>query len=194
MIRNFPLSPEDSVRDDFIYELAKPLLQYGIKRHRKPTIKVPIILLTIDISLHHKNIELYRDFYMNRIPLLHTKSSKTTLLISEKFISRSTYKTIQELPKFTNMYKPRGFNVFFYHWDNELNKKIKGAYQAIKFKLMYIRATNTHNRKIHSNHQERSALHQTLCVIQKVYQTHDRITCGMHNQLKKLFSTRTKNQ
>ena len=91
------------------------------KHFAKKTEKVPIILLPTDILLHHKNIGLYFDFYMNRMPLLHTKSYNITFLESEHCISTSADKIIKELHTVTNMYRERGFNIDVYHGINEFN-------------------------------------------------------------------------
>ena len=64
MINNCPLNPEDSVRADHIYGPARTLLQGGMKRRRNPSKKEPIIPLSIDISLHHKNIKKYIKIYI----------------------------------------------------------------------------------------------------------------------------------
>ena len=74
MINNFPLTTKDSVRADHIYGPARPLLQGGMKCHRNPYVKVSIIPIPEDISLHHKYIELYIYlFYINGIPFLNKK-------------------------------------------------------------------------------------------------------------------------
>ena len=58
---------------------------------------------------------------MNGMPFLHTKSSKITFLAAETFISKSAYKIVNELNIVNNMYMAGGFNVDFFHGDNEFN-------------------------------------------------------------------------
>ena len=70
-MRNFPLTTENSVRADHIYGIAIPLIQGGMKCYRDPAVKVPKNPLPADISLHHKDIELCMDFYINGMPFLH---------------------------------------------------------------------------------------------------------------------------
>ena len=67
MILNYPLTTKDSVRADHIYVPARPLLQGGKKRHRNTAVKVPIITLLEDTSLHHKDTKINRFFYINGI-------------------------------------------------------------------------------------------------------------------------------
>ena len=93
-MRNFPLTTENSVRADHIYGIAIPLIQGGMKCYRDPAVKVPKNTLTADISLHHKDIELCMDFYINGMPFLH-KNSNTNFLTEENFSSRSADKIIQ---------------------------------------------------------------------------------------------------
>ena len=122
MIHTYLLNPEDSVKADHIYGPYRPLLQGGTKCCRNTDKKVPIILLPTDISLHHKNIELYFDFLnMNGITFLHTKSSYTAFLTAEKYTSKRTYNIIKKIHTLMNTYKARGFNINVYHRDNELN-------------------------------------------------------------------------
>ena len=93
-----------------------------MKHHRNPYIKVPIISLPADISIHHKDIKIRIDlFYINRLHFLHTKSFNITFLTEEISISRSTDKIIQELHTVANMNKSRGFNISVYHRDNEFD-------------------------------------------------------------------------
>ena len=66
MICNCPLNPEYFFRADHIYGSAIPLLQGGMKHLRKPSKRVPRVRLPTDISLHHKNIQLYFDFLYER--------------------------------------------------------------------------------------------------------------------------------
>ena len=75
----------------------RPLLQEGMQSYINQAEKVPIIPLPTDISLHHKNIKLYFDFYMNIITFLYKKSYKITLLTAETFISKSVDTIIKKL-------------------------------------------------------------------------------------------------
>ena len=103
MIYNCLINPEVSFRSNHIYVPARTLLQGGIKICRNPDEKLPKVLLSTDISLHHKNIELYFNFYMNRMPFLHTNLSKINFLTAEICISKSTDKIIKKMNTVTNM-------------------------------------------------------------------------------------------
>ena len=94
-MRNFPLTTKDSVISDHIYALAIPLLQGGMKCYRDPAVKVPKNPLPADISLHHKDIELCIDFYINEMPFLHKQFPNTTFLTEENYSSRSADNIIQ---------------------------------------------------------------------------------------------------
>ena len=63
-MHNFTLNPEDWVRSEHICGLARPLVQGSIKRHRNSSEKSQIITKPTNIWLHHKNMELYFDFYI----------------------------------------------------------------------------------------------------------------------------------
>ena len=91
MIRNWRLHPEYSVRADHIYGPAISIIQWGIKHHRKPAKRLPRVSPPTDISLHHKNIELYVDFLnMNGMFFLH-KSHPRSLLSQQNCTSKSTH-------------------------------------------------------------------------------------------------------
>ena len=91
MIRNCPLNSEDSVRAYHIYRPARTLIQRSMKCHINTAERVSRVPLPTDISLHHKNIGLYSDFFnMNGMPFLNTNPSKITFLTAEKIISNST--------------------------------------------------------------------------------------------------------
>ena len=58
---------------------------------------------------------------MNRMTLLHTKSSNITLLTAENCISKSTDKIIKELNTVNSMYNEKVFIIEAFHGDNEFN-------------------------------------------------------------------------
>ena len=64
MIRNCPINSEYSIRSDYIYGPSPPIIQGGMEHQRKPSERVPRVPLPTDISLHHKNIELYCIFFI----------------------------------------------------------------------------------------------------------------------------------
>ena len=128
------------------------------------------------------------------MPFLHKKSSKTTLLKAEIFISRSTYNIIQELHTVSNIYTSRGLTSAYATGKWIWHKCFTRTYKSSKFKHTIKRAPNPHHWIIHSKHQARSALHQTLCAIKKVHQDHDKIACGMHNLFQKKNPTKSQHQ
>ena len=64
MIHNFLLNTEDYVGANHIYEPSKPLLRGGMKLRINPDERVLRVLLSTDILLHQKDIEIYFDFFI----------------------------------------------------------------------------------------------------------------------------------
>ena len=123
------------------------------------------------------------------MPFLHTKSSNITLPKEENYISKSADKIIKQLHTVTNIYKAICLIINLYDWQLIQHTCFKGAYQDNKFKHLRKRATHSHHLEIHTNYQEMSLLHQRLWTIKEVHKTHDKAACGMHNPLRKIFST-----
>ena len=97
MIHTYLLNPEDSVKADHIYGPYRPLLQGGTKCCRNTDKKVPIILLPTDISLHHKNIELYFDFLTELLSYIQSHlippSSQQKSMLQREHITSSKKST-----------------------------------------------------------------------------------------------------
>ena len=108
MICNCPLNPEYPFIANHIYGPARPLLQGGMKRRRNPVDRVPRVPLWTDISLHHNNIKVYFVFLYEKIPFLHTNSSKVTFFAAEIFISKIVDTIIKQLKTVNIMYKEIG--------------------------------------------------------------------------------------
>ena len=122
MLCNFLLTTKYSVIDYHIFMTAIPLLQYDIKQHINPAIKVSRTPLTANILLNHQDIEIYLGlFHTNEVPSLHTKSFKITFLTAEISSPRRAEKIIQELDTVANMYTAIGFNTIAYHRYNEFD-------------------------------------------------------------------------
>ena len=58
---------------------------------------------------------------MNGMHFLHKNSSKIDFLTAEIFTSKSAENTIKKFITVKNMYRARGFNIDFFHGDNEFN-------------------------------------------------------------------------
>ena len=189
MIQKCPLNTENSVIADQKYGPARRLIQGGMKWNRNSAKKLPIISMWIDISLHHKTIELY-------IYILYERNSFPPY----KFIQCHLSRSINLYSVERRQYHPRNSNSHQHVQIKRLHHKciprrqwlqhklFKGEYHDSKFKHMLTRRTHHHDQQIHSNHQERSALHHTLFAIHKLHQAHENITRGMYNPLKKPFS------
>ena len=50
------------------------------------------------------------------------------------------------------------------------------------------RKTRSYHQVVHTNNQARSALHHTLRAIQYIHKDDDKVTCEIHNSLKKEIS------
>ena len=75
----------------------------------QPRIKSKKIPLPLPISKHHKNIELYIDFFfINGYTFLHTKSRKVNLLTADICTSRSKSQIINTLETIRQTYDVRG--------------------------------------------------------------------------------------
>ena len=85
------------------------------------------------IIQHYPNLQLYVDyFFVNRLPFLHTKSSKIDFLTVQSGDNRNTNSIIQGLQKVVNTYTKRGFTITDLHGDNEFDiQEIKDELEPI---------------------------------------------------------------
>ena len=195
MIQNYPLNTEDSIKDSNIYGPDRPILQGGMKICRKPAERVPRVPLK----------KIYRCI---------TGTSKSILILLYKQNAFPTYKAIQyHFPHSRTFYfKERGqYHQIIEHSPKHLQGKrlqhirvpqrqqfqpkcFERAHTAGEFKHLCKRITYSHHLEVHKKHQERSALNHTLCAIQEIHKSHDKITGGMYNPIKTLIYTERQHQ
>jgi hypothetical protein len=84
--------------------------------------KVCRIPLPPPIQKNHTSIQLFIDFfYVNKLPFLHTKSSKINFLSIQSGKTRSTASIKAGLDTVIDIYNARGFDITDIHGDNEFN-------------------------------------------------------------------------
>ena len=77
---------------------------------------------------HHQNIALHVDyFFVNKLPILHTKSAGISYLMVQTGKDRTIKNIKEHLLQTIEMYHRRGFKVTTIHGDNEFDRKIKGC-------------------------------------------------------------------
>jgi hypothetical protein len=129
LVCNSTITIDDINRAELLYGTATPLLQGKMTRVHPPQVKIKRIPLPLPIATHHKDLQLYIDFFfVNGIPFLHTKSGKVNFITTQAVTSRSTAKIIEGLDEVCNIYNSRGFNIDVFHGDNEFNIKALKAH------------------------------------------------------------------
>ena len=124
-IRNSPVTLDDINRAEVIYGPAKPLLEGKMVRRRPPKHRIERVPLPLAISTHHKELQLYIDFfYVNGYPFLASKTSKINFITATPMKSRSTNTIIDAIDDVLNIYTSRGFKITIIHGDNEFNIKL----------------------------------------------------------------------
>ena len=124
LLNNCNVTVDDINRADIIYGPAKPTLEGKMTRLHPSKCKVKRVPLPLPISIHHKEVELYIDFfYVNGYPFFITKSSKVNFITAEYCTSRFKQQIINKLETVIGKYETRGFDVAAVHADNEFNVK-----------------------------------------------------------------------
>jgi hypothetical protein len=142
-IRNSPVTLDDINRADIIYGPAKPLLAGKMVRTQPKGHQIERVPLPLVISTHHKELQLYFDFfYVNGYLFLATKTSKVNFITATPMKSRSTNAIIEALSNIINMYKSRGFTITIIHGDNEFN--IRDLMTSLQPALVTIYGRNEH--------------------------------------------------
>jgi hypothetical protein len=145
--KNSPITVDDINRAELIFGTPTPLLQGKMTRVRPTKNKIEKIPLPLPIAKHHKDIELYIDFFfINGHPFLHTKSSKVNFLTADICTSRSKAQIINTLEIVRQTYEARGFNITAIHGDNEFN--IEALRTSILPATLHIYGKDEHVGKI----------------------------------------------
>ena len=110
------------------------------------------IYLLLPISAHHHNIHVYMEFfYVNKIPLLNTKSNNINLLTIQSTSSRANQQIIIGMEYINEIYTWWGFIIAGFYRDNKFDMdylrsallsttlRICKKVQHIKFIEIYVR-------------------------------------------------------
>ena len=90
-IRSSPVTLDAIKRVELIYGPSKPLLEWKMVRKQPPGHKIESVPLPLEISNHHKELQLYIEFfYVNIYPFLATKTGKVNFITATPMKSRST--------------------------------------------------------------------------------------------------------
>ena len=123
LILNCDTTIDDIDRSIKIYGTHRPLLQG--KMTRKGTLSTTVhvkIPLPPQIAENYSKVQLYIDFfYVNKIPLLHTKSGHINFLTVQPYSSRGKKEIIKGPNILKKIYRSRGFRIICFHGDNEFN-------------------------------------------------------------------------
>jgi hypothetical protein len=121
-IRNCNITVDDINRAEIIYGPATPLLFGKMTRPTPLSHRFEKVPLPLPIATHHKNLQLYVDFFfVNGYPFLTTKSGKINFITATPVTSRSITNIKNALDNVIDMYEARGFNITTLHGDNEFN-------------------------------------------------------------------------
>ena len=122
-LKNCNTTIDDVLRAEYIFGTPVPLIKGKATRPPStPSYNLQKVNIPLPILQHHSNIDLFVDFmYVNRIPFLHTVSSKIGYRTTIMCESREKELIIKEVKRIIAMYKRRGFNIKNMHGDNEFN-------------------------------------------------------------------------
>ena len=115
---------DDISRAKLLYGSPAPILQGKMTRFKPKGANIEIVPLTLRISQHHKDLQLYMDFFfVNGYPFLATKTNKANLNTGEPCISRTTSHTTKAIDTVLELYEAICFNITAVHGDNYFNIK-----------------------------------------------------------------------
>ena len=121
LIDNCPINTDDIDRAITIYGQPTELLRGRHTRSNpgrsihKTRIPLPSYIMT-----HHKNVELFTDFFfVNKLPFLLTKSGNVYFASVQAVHSHKASEIKDGLEQVKQVYENRGFNIVAYHGDNE---------------------------------------------------------------------------
>ena len=100
---------DDISRDKLIYGSPTPILKGKMTGVKTKSAKTKIIALPRPISQHHKDLQLYIDFFfVNGYPFISTKTNKVNFITTEPCISRTTSNITKAIDTVLDLYGARG--------------------------------------------------------------------------------------
>ena len=125
LINNSGITGDDINRAQIIYGPPIPILKGKMKRIKPESKNITRIPLPPPVLKHHRNLQLYIDFFfVNKMPFLHTKSSKINFLTVQSGPNRTKGTIKASIDSVLTIYNARGFNISDVHGDNEFNMNI----------------------------------------------------------------------
>jgi hypothetical protein len=122
LIINSGITGDDINRAQLIYGPPIPILKGKMKRIKPENKNITRMPLPPPVLQHHRNLQLYIDFFfVNKMPFLHTKSSKINFLTVQSGPNRTKGTIIAGIDSVISLYNARGFNISNVHGDNEFN-------------------------------------------------------------------------
>ena len=116
------MTVDDIDRATYIYGPAVPLLKGKMTRAHPRSPNILYTPIPSQILQQHPTLQLYIDFfYVNRMPILHTKSSAVNFVTVQTGHTRSLKSIIKGLDVVLNIYRKRGFQITNIHADNEFD-------------------------------------------------------------------------
>ena len=130
-----------------------------MKHHSNKSVKVPIIPLPEYISLHHKYIKLYIDFfYIKRMPFMHTKSSNITFLASDSLVQGSHTRLSKNFTQWPTVTQQEVLTSAYTTVKINLKLSIYENISGLKVYIFAHKDTTSPSSKNHSNHQSRRSM------------------------------------
>ena len=124
-LMNSSITIDDVIRATEIHGPALPLVQSRTTRQKPEKVRVQKLPLPLPFLKSYPNIQLYVDFFfVNRLPFLHTKSSKIDFLTVQSGETRHTKSIVKGIKRVINTYENRGFSITDLHADNEFDINI----------------------------------------------------------------------
>ena len=122
LIRNSMVTLADIDRAEFIFGTPIPLIQGKMVRSPNPRERIPRVSIPPSILIHHRDVILHIDFFfVNKVPILHTKSEGINFLTVQTGMTRSKGAIIDGIQAVINTYNSRGFRVRTIHGDGEFD-------------------------------------------------------------------------
>ena len=121
-IKNSTITSTNVNNANSIFGPSLPLLK-GHKTRKHPIQHKPLKTpLPMDIKERHRTLDLYIDFFfVNKLPLLHTKSQHISFITSQYTGNRGKSTIIKYMHRVLQMYRARGFEINFIHSDNKFH-------------------------------------------------------------------------
>ena len=143
LIRNCGITSDDVSRAERIYDLPPPILKGKSTRSKPPKVNIHHTPLPLQIKERHVDVKLHVDFfYINGLPILHTKSENINFLTVQTGKTRTTSSIVYGLKKVINLYQKRGFHVKSIFADNEFD--IESMRNELLPIVMHIFAADEH--------------------------------------------------